>query len=83
MVALAKINLNTPVVRESSTVRVKETVARRRRVTGRDRVQIVELYSKGKSSRAVAQEVGVAKSTVLRVLGEEEVELRPQGKNYR
>lgn len=76
-VALAQLTLNTPVVRESSTARVREVVVKRRRVTGRDRAQIVELYNKGKSSRAVAQEVGVAKSTVLRVLGEAGVEMRP------
>lgn len=44
---------------------------------------MVQLYGSGMSSREVAEEVGVAKSTVLRVLQAAGVEVRPQGVRYR
>lgn len=48
----------------------------------RDRTRIVELYRTGMSSREVAAEVRLARSTVLRVLKEADVDVRPQGVRY-
>ncbi len=42
----------------------------------------VELYQQGLSTRLVAQEVGVARTTVLRILKARGVRVRPQGVVY-
>jgi len=56
-------------------------VAPSRRVLERDKDQIVELYLSGQTSLEVANEVGVAKSTVLRVLHERGIPIRPWGRH--
>jgi len=43
---------------------------------------MVELYEGGMDSQAVADELGVAKSTVLRTLKVRGVEVRPWGVKY-
>ena len=64
MVALASVNSNT-LKPPSSVVRTGKTVpvARRRRVTDKDRDNIVELYRVGRDVAEVAAEVGVARSS--------------------
>ncbi len=49
-----------------------------------DRVEhrTVELYELGLSTRQVAEQVGIAKTTVLRVLKARGVMVRPQGVVY-
>jgi hypothetical protein len=42
----------------------------------------VALYERGESSREVAEGCGVAKSTVLKILRDEGVEVRPWGVRY-
>ena len=54
----------------------------RPRITERQRDRMVELYEGGMDSQAVADEVGVAKSTVLRTLKARGVEIRPWGVKY-
>ncbi|PZE75331.1 helix-turn-helix domain-containing protein [Curtobacterium sp. MCBD17_019] len=51
----------------------------RSRVTRKQQDEIVALYESGLSTRAVAERVGVAKTTVLRVLGISGVASRPRG----
>ena len=55
---------------------------RRTRVTDRLEQRIVELYATGWSSRLVANELGVAKATVLRVLKAAGVGVRPRVARY-
>lgn len=47
-----------------------------------DKAKIVDLYESGFSAIEVAETVGVAKSTVLRVLDGEGVKKRPHGQRY-
>ena len=47
-----------------------------------DKAKIVELYESGLSAIEVAETVGVAKSTVLRVLDGEGVKMRPHSQRY-
>lgn len=78
LVALSRLTLNTPVALPMPTDRPLPTKPRpSSRVTRRMRGRIVELYEQGLSSRVVCVEVGVARSTVLRVLKEEGVKRRP------
>lgn len=83
---LSKLSLNTPVTAPASTDRVRDSGllgSRKRRVTHKDRSRIVELYSTGMSTRKVAQQVGLAKTTVLAVLKREGFPVRPQGGDHR
>ena len=72
---------NPPVELRPSTDRM-EPPAARRRVLKADKTKIVELYESGLSAIEVAETVGVAKSTVLRVLDGESVKKRPHGQRY-
>lgn len=54
----------------------------RLRVTKQLRVQVVEHYRQGLSSLEVAEVLGIAKSTVLRVLKSEGEAVRPWGVRY-
>lgn len=56
---------------------------RRTGVTNRLREDVVGRYRRGETSREVAEGLGIAKTTVLRVLTEAGVEVRPQGVRYR
>jgi DNA invertase Pin-like site-specific DNA recombinase len=80
LVALANLNTNTPVKRGAPSDRSTQNRALRRRVLHRDRNEIVRLYQSGLSTRAVAREVGVSKTTVLSVLTGAGVKMRPRGK---
>jgi transposase-like protein len=51
-------------------------------VTDRLERQTVELYERGLSARAVAAEVGIARTTVLRILKSRGVNVRPAGVVY-
>ncbi len=55
---------------------------RRTRMTDRVEHRTVELYELGLSTRQVAEQVGIAKTTVLRVLKARGVMVRPQGVVY-
>lgn len=83
MVALASVNSNT-LKPPSSVVKTGKTVpvARRRRVTDKDRDHIVELYQAGRDVAAVAAEAGVARSTVTRTLRMRGVPVRAWGVKY-
>lgn len=85
MVALASVNPNTlkppsSLIRTGMVVPVA-SVAPSRRVLEKHKDRIVELYQAGKTSLEVAEEAGVAKSTVLRVLHERGVPIRPWGRH--
>ncbi|MFY2787087.1 helix-turn-helix domain-containing protein [Rhodococcus sp. MALMAid1271] len=54
----------------------------RTRLTERLKDRVVELYETGSTSRMVAEEVGIGKATVLKVLREREVTVRPWGGRY-
>ncbi|WP_425564331.1 helix-turn-helix domain-containing protein [Nostocoides veronense] len=57
------------------------SVTASRRVLEKDKDRIVQLYQSGQTSLEVAEEVGVAKSTVLRVLHERGIPIRPWGRH--
>ncbi|WP_203566307.1 helix-turn-helix domain-containing protein [Aestuariimicrobium ganziense] len=83
LVALASFSANTPVALRPPAARLDDRrQSGRRRITARDRAQIVELYEQGKSTRYVADEVGVSKATVLTVLKRANVPMRPVGAHY-
>jgi len=73
---------NTSVPLHLRTGRPRERAPRpaKHRVTDRDRRQIEDLYVSGLSSLDVAERVGVGKATVLSVLRERGVAIRPQGR---
>lgn len=79
MVVLSEAKTNTlaPLVRPSA--RSQKQAEIKRRVTKRDRAEIVRLYTSGMSSRAVADRVGVSKTTVLAALRAAGVPRRPRG----
>lgn len=83
IVALASFSANTPVALRPPAARLDDRrQSGRRRITARDRAQIVALYEQGKSTRYVADEVGVSKATVLTVLKRANVPMRPVGAHY-
>lgn len=51
----------------------------RRRVTRKDRAEVVRLYELGLPARAVAEQIGMSKGCVLKVLKASGVMMRPQG----
>lgn len=87
LVALASAIPNTPVTREHTTDRSRDRVPEpadpsppgRRRVTRRDRAEIVRLYESGLAARLVAEQVGVSKGCVLKTLKTEGIAMRPRG----
>ena len=82
MVALASALPNTPVTHAVPTDRPAGDEAAppgRRRVTQKDRAEIVRLYELGLSAVVVAQRTGVSKTCVLNVLRSEGATVRPQG----
>ena len=54
----------------------------RTRLTERLKDRVVELYEAGSTSRMVAEELGIGKATVLKVLREREAAIRPWGGRY-
>ena len=54
----------------------------RTRVTPQLRAEVVRRYQAGESSRIVAEELGIGKATVLKLLRLEGVQLKPVGARY-
>jgi hypothetical protein len=54
----------------------------RQRITDRLRVEVVEAYEFGQTSREVAQAFAIGRTTVLKILKEARVVVRPQGRKY-
>jgi DNA-binding NarL/FixJ family response regulator len=52
----------------------------RRRITAQLRTAVVEAYGSGKTSRQVAEELVLGRTTVLKILKAAEVTVRPQGR---
>jgi len=82
MVVLAQTNPNTltPLVTPSA----RPTATRpsgKRRLKQSEKNQIVQLYNSGMSTRAVASQLQVSKTTVLGVLKHRGVEVRPRGRH--
>ncbi|WP_407810742.1 helix-turn-helix domain-containing protein [Staphylococcus aureus] len=46
------------------------------------RRDVVRLYEGGMTSRSVAEEVGIGRTTVLNILKREGAEVRPHGAHY-
>lgn len=83
MVVLAGAKANTPACRESRTdQRLSEAGSFRSRITERLRCDVVRLYESGLTSRAVAEELRIGKTTVLKILRQEGVEVRAHGVRY-
>lgn len=59
-------------------------IAGRRRVTESLRQQVVQHYTRDNlGAQAVGDELGLAKSTVLRILKQAQVDIRPRGRRIR
>ena len=54
----------------------------RRRITARLRAAVVEAYESGQTSRQVAEGLAPGRTTVLKILKEADVTVRPQGRKY-
>jgi hypothetical protein len=54
----------------------------RRRITAQLRADVVEAYESGKTSRQVAEEVALGRTTVLKILKVAGATIRPQGRKY-
>jgi DNA invertase Pin-like site-specific DNA recombinase len=54
----------------------------RRRITARLRAAVVEADESGQTSRQVAEELALGRTTVLKILKEADVTVRPQGRKY-
>lgn len=79
MVALGQLpEINS----QPGTCRSGEERLVRQRVTDRLRGEVVRLYESGQSSRRVADEVNLARSTVLKILKQQGVVIRPPGTRY-
>jgi DNA invertase Pin-like site-specific DNA recombinase len=57
-------------------------VPQRRRITARLRAEVVEAYESGKTSRQIAEELALGRTTVLKILNNAGMTVRPQGRNY-
>jgi hypothetical protein len=55
---------------------------KRRRITARLRADVVDAYELGQTSRQVAEEFALGRTTVLKILRTAAVTIRPQGKKY-
>ena len=54
----------------------------RQRITAHLRADVVEHYERGMSCRRVAATLGLGRTTVLQILKDAGVEIRPQGVKY-
>lgn len=54
----------------------------RRRITDRLRADVVAAYESGQTSRRVAEELELGRTTVLKILKAASVTVRPQGPKY-
>lgn len=68
-------------VRDRRT-RVVSPVPQRRRITARLRAQVIEHYNRGSSGRRVAATLGLGRTTVLKILNDAGVSMRPRGPKY-
>ena len=88
MVALSTLPSNTvdwrmtPSGRSQHAELSRRQLARRTRVTDHLRDEIERLYIDGRSALEVGQELGLAESTVLKVLRERGATVRPWGVKY-
>lgn len=62
--------------------RVETPQRQRARITSRLRADVVKAYQAGATSRLVAEEFNIGKSTVLKILSQAGVDRRPQGIKY-
>ncbi|MBY6349821.1 helix-turn-helix domain-containing protein [Rhodococcoides corynebacterioides] len=80
MVVLASAKANTPRTTDQRPDQVRPEHRRvRSRITERVRQEAVELYMSGISAVEVAERLDLGKSTVLRILKQADVAIRPQG----
>jgi hypothetical protein len=89
LVALSQFSSNTLLTYEQGDASVIEgrnlvlsRVPQRRRVTARLRVEVVEHYAAGMSSRRVAATLGLGRTTVLEILKAAGMDIRPQGRKF-
>lgn len=88
MVALSGLNINpedfvsTP-VRAPLPRPVAPPTRGRRRLREADKDEIVRRYMSGEDARTVAEKLGFAKSTVLRIVRQRRIDVRPWGVRYR
>jgi hypothetical protein len=54
----------------------------RRRITDKLRADLVDAYESGQTSRQVADELALGRTTVLKILKDAGVTVRPQGRKY-
>lgn len=52
------------------------------RVTERPKAEVIQRYQAGETSRMVAEETGASKATVLQILKQAGVKIRPSGAHY-
>lgn len=85
-VALERACSNLPASSGDPIARMDQTpgepMSRRTRVTEQLSTEIVRLYQAGQPSRLVAEELGISKSTVLKVLRSKAITARPTGARY-
>lgn len=83
VVVLAQAKTNTLRPRLQSSARSTDQLSKptvRTRVTDKLRQQVVNRYQAGNiSAQAVAEELGIGKATVLRILKQADVPVRPHG----
>lgn len=89
LVALSQFSPNTLLTHVQDDASVTNQSSRfvspplqRRRITARLRATVVEIYASGKTSRQVAEELGLGRTTVLQILKAAGVTVRPQGRKY-
>jgi len=88
LVALGQFSPSNQILegRETTSVatsaRLVSPPRQRRRLTARLRAAVVEAYEAGQTSRQVAEELGLGRSTVLGILKDAGVAVRPQGQKY-
>jgi hypothetical protein len=89
LVALSRFSPNTLLtcVQDDASVtnrpsRFVSPPLQRRRITARLRAEVVEAYDSGKTSRQVAEELALGRTTVLKILKAAGVTVRPQGRKY-
>lgn len=83
LVVLASVNTNTLLradVRSDRGLSARPKF--RSRITKRVRDDVVRLYESGLTSRAVAEETKLGKTTVLKILKQEGAEVRAHGAHY-
>lgn len=89
LVALGRFSPNTLLTHAQDNVSAADGSSRfispppkRRRLTAQLRADVIEAYESGKTSRQVAAELALGRSTVLKILKAAGVAVRPQGPKY-